>query len=96
MKRTVEIPIKCGDKTCAWKKGKFCPWLRRARFGTLYYCGLFSDMTGKFGHIDLEPIELKEMNGWLQRHPLCLKLERKYPTLGGGSTRRGRRTCKGE
>lgn len=68
--RILELPIQCGETTCASAPGKFCPQVRTSRFGTAYLCHLFSEQ-GHKGRWE----ELAEKDGWLQRHPDCLKLE---------------------
>jgi len=70
--RVLEIPIQCGDTTCASEPGKFCPQLRTARFGSTFTCKLFSEQEYKE-----KWEELPEKNGWIQRHPDCVKMERK-------------------
>lgn len=74
--KVLEIPIQCGETTCAYEPGKFCPQLRVSSFGRDYSCKLFSEQ-GYKGRWD----NLEEKNGWLQRHPECLKLERRADGL---------------
>jgi hypothetical protein len=63
MNRQLQIDIQCGEKTCAWKKGKFCYWFGTTNFGTQPYCHLFSERLG-----------LTE-NGWTARCKECLKYD---------------------
>jgi len=67
--RLLHLPITCGERTCASEPGKFCRYLTNTSFGSCFHCQLFSLANG------LE--QLKEKQGWLQRHPLCLALESK-------------------
>lgn len=73
--RVLEVPIQCGETTCAAAPGKFCPQLRVSRFGSDHSCKLFSEQ-GHKGRWE----SLEEKDGWLQRHPDCLKLEKKGST----------------
>jgi len=59
--RTLVLPIKSGEKTCASSPGEFCHWLRTRKFGQIYVCGLFN-----------ETLEGEE---WLERCPACLSAE---------------------
>ena len=59
LKAKIEISIECGEKTCAYEKGKFCH-LFRGHLGGKDSCYLF-------GH-------LYDKDGWVQRHANCLKM----------------------
>lgn len=69
IKRTLHINIECGDKTCAWKPGKFCPHLFTARLGMSWVCEVFG----------FKEVQAPKDNpeGWLQRLPECLAAEEK-------------------
>ena len=71
-KRTLNIVIDCGEKTCASEPGVFCPRLLTTHFGTRWVCGAFFDKECKqvVLHEDHE-------SGWLQRCDQCLKAEQK-------------------
>jgi len=68
MKQTIKFEIECGEKTCASEPGKFCRFFQVSRFGTIPSCKLFSEQ-GARGN--WEPLE--EKDGWLQRHPECIR-----------------------
>lgn len=38
---TVDMSFRCGQTTCAWKKGKFCRWLGAKQFGQQSWCLLY-------------------------------------------------------
>jgi hypothetical protein len=65
VKRKLTIAIESGDRTCASKPGKFCPWVRTTHFGSRYHCGLFGKVLDDGD------------DGWLQRLPECLDVEGK-------------------
>jgi len=67
-KRYLKLEIDCGEKTCAAEPGKFCPFMRTRRFGTIAFCLLWHD-EDSMGH----PVHMEEKDGWLQRRPECLK-----------------------
>lgn len=73
MQRHIILDIEAGDKTCASEPGHFCQWMRTTKFGTVYFCHLFSeeDSSGRPSKV----IPLEEKDGWLQRHEKCLLLE---------------------
>ena len=52
--------IESGENTCASEPGRFCQFAGAKSFGTRPWCMLFNT-------------ELKDINGWLQRSPKCLK-----------------------
>ena len=63
------LSIECGESTCASKPGKFCSHVSTSHFGKYYHCALFGyDANG-------ERTALKEVDGWLQRHPKCVAAE---------------------
>jgi hypothetical protein len=62
MKYSIKIDITCGKKTCASKPGKFCH-LFRGHIGGKDSCYLFGRVFDK--------------DGWIQRHPDCLKMAKK-------------------
>lgn len=61
MKWNIKFQIDCGKKTCASKPGKFCQFLRTSMNG--------KDTCYLFGRVF-------DKDGWLQRHPECLKRAR--------------------
>lgn len=77
-KRTLQLQIDCGEKTCASAPGKFCQWCLTTRFGTRWICGLFRDEQSN-------PVRLRSAqrwsddgwkdDGWLQRCQQCLETE---------------------
>ena len=69
-KRTLNIVIDCGEKTCASAPGVFCGRLLTTRMGTKWVCGAFLDE-------QCNNIELHEDHeyGWLQRCDQCLEAE---------------------
>ena len=71
MEKTLSLPIVCGKTTCASEPGKFCPWLRTARFGTLAFCQIFEEREANSKYPT--PLEIKD--GWIQRHQKCLEFE---------------------
>lgn len=66
----LNFKIQCGEKTCAYEKGKFCKYLGTKKLGIIYVCLLFPDDKGSF-------TVLEDINGWLQRCPDCLKASKK-------------------
>lgn len=64
MKRHLTIAVESGETTCASEPGKFCPWARVKRFGTVWVCSLF----------EMKSLHDDE-NGWLQRLPECIGAE---------------------
>jgi len=71
--RMLAMPIKCGEKTCAWEPGKFCKFLVTARMGTIWYCSIWHEI-GVKGRI----LPLNEGGGHvLLRRPECLEAERR-------------------
>jgi hypothetical protein len=72
MKRTLEIEIECGDKTCASEPGKFCQFVGTKSFGKTYLCMLFPSE---------DSYTILESGGWLMRCEQCLKSERKKEEL---------------
>jgi hypothetical protein len=80
MMKILEIPIECGEMTCASEPGKFCPYVMTQRWGQDWYCQLFSDTLKKFTSADCRRASLSTTKpgeqGWLKRHPKCLELER--------------------
>jgi hypothetical protein len=69
---TLKLEIECGEKTCASEPGKFCKWLRTARFGSIWTCQIFCEC-GTILDGKIYPDSLEEKDGWIQRHPECLK-----------------------
>jgi len=71
-KRTLNIVIDCGEKTCASEPGVFCQRLLTTHFGTRWVCGAFFDK-------ECSPVVLHEdhEDGWLQRCDQCLEAEQK-------------------
>lgn len=61
---TVTIKTKCGAKTCAVKRGKFCRYLRCDIVGN---CICANPVFGASGII------LRDENQWVQRHGECIK-----------------------
>ena len=55
-----QLPLGCGEFTCARKRGEFCRFMRTMHFGTVWVCGIF----------DKKP---DEVAGWLMRLPECLR-----------------------
>ena len=60
--KVLQLPLKCGEGTCASEPGHFCPYVCVQRFGTIFICGVFNT-------------ELEYKRGWLQRCQECLKHE---------------------
>ena len=73
--RKLTLEILCGEKTCAYAKGKFCPYLGSKRFGTVSLCLLFPPKD-PMPHQDGAATELETKDGWLQRCDACLAAER--------------------
>ena len=77
MNRTIELKIKCGDKTCARDPGVFCQYIAMQKFGTIMYCTIFSESNGKW----MMPLDVSDgedgdpHGGWTLRHPNCLAAE---------------------
>jgi hypothetical protein len=65
MKFTISFLIECGETTCASKPGEFCHFLQVKLNGNCN-CYLFG--------------ELREKEGWVQRHEECVKIGKKTPT----------------
>jgi len=63
--RKLVIDIRCGETACYEAPGRPCPYVRVGKFGQHWSCFLFQD-NGEC---------LDEENGWLQRHPECLRKE---------------------
>jgi len=40
-----------GEKTCAYKKGEFCPFLKFKNFGTTPYCSYFDEFIPENGSV---------------------------------------------
>jgi len=59
MKARLEFMIECGERSCAYEKGKFCRFFRGS-FGYVNYCYIFG--------------RLFDEDGWVQRHPDCIEL----------------------
>lgn len=57
-KYALKFDIECGEKTCASEPGKFCLYCTIGAFG-----GATCFFYGKLG----------ESDGWVSRHPECLK-----------------------
>lgn len=73
MKRELIVEIDCGDTTCASEPGKFCRFMGTSKFGSIFHCMLFRDLTVWRGP---DEVRLEEKDGWLQRCPQCLELEK--------------------
>lgn len=67
---TLKFEIECGKETCAKEPGKFCRFLNSTGYGAFWHCYLFSKYVDPRGNC-LE--DLEEKDGWVQRHPECLK-----------------------
>jgi hypothetical protein len=67
--KTIHLPNDAGDRSCATAPGEFCRFLVTTNFGTRWRCQIFdpSDTRERSG--------LKEVDGWIQRHPGCLAAE---------------------
>lgn len=71
-RRTLQVAIEAGERTCYAEPGKPCPWVRVARFGMAWTCGLDpsahhlreGSRDGKVGH-----------GSWLLRSEWCLAAE---------------------
>lgn len=70
---TLHIPLECGEETCAAGPGKFCQYVCAERFGSRYYCQLFCSAHSSWSNDKTLHDELKEKDGWLMRHPECVK-----------------------
>jgi len=66
MKTVLPIEIECGKTTCASEPGAFCRFVGSRAFGTQPLCTLFPDTE------DHPYTRLCEIDGWLQRCPVCL------------------------
>ncbi len=67
MKAILSFAIECGEKTCAKEPGLFCPFLKigtdlsqRTSVKPAGICHLFGSV-------------FENEEGWIQRHPECLK-----------------------
>jgi hypothetical protein len=58
MNYNITFQIECGEKTCAVKKGKFCQYLNWTA-NNKNRCFFFGEVYDK--------------DGWVQRHPTCIK-----------------------
>ena len=67
--RALHLPIAAGDHSCASAPGEFCRFLVTTNFGTRWRCKVFDPPDAR------EPTGLKEVDGWIQRHPECLGAE---------------------
>ena len=65
MKRTLQIEIDCGEKTCASEKGKFCQSIHHGPCGVAL-CDLFG------GRLDNTK---DDYSGWTLRCDACLAAE---------------------
>ena len=70
-KRTLAIPIRCGEKTCTTAPGYFCAFLRVSRYGIDYSCRLFSEQYSSGLWVALE-----EKDGLILRSADCLRAEK--------------------
>ena len=68
--RTLQLPITCGDKTCASEPGKFCRFLQATKFGQNHFCLIWHETDGRG-----KPLPIEEKDGWLQRRSECLTHE---------------------
>lgn len=74
MKRTLQIKINCGEKTCASVPGKFCRFCGSRRLGSMPVCMLFpAKNPGRKNVGGRTDLEMKD--GWTQRCDDCLKAE---------------------
>jgi len=55
---------------CIDTDGTRCPWLRVAKFGSIWTCHLFCEQTDR-GQWE----ELAEREGCIERHPECVKAQ---------------------
>ena len=67
----LQIPIECGETTCAHEPGKFCPFVGTVRMGTVPVCRLFP--TDTMPHTELQS---SSPAGWLLRCSACLEAEK--------------------
>jgi len=67
--KTLNLEIVCGATTCASEPGKFCRFLSTQRFGTLYFCKIFSENNSIKG---VQKMPLDEKDGWITRHVDCI------------------------
>ena len=68
--KTINFKIDCGKETCASEPGKFCQFVRLARFGTIYFCQIWHEYSNKYP-LPLETVDGTD-EGWLKRRPECL------------------------
>jgi len=74
----IELQLEAGENTCAKEPGVFCQFLETQRLGTIFYCRIFSGGSKKpFELYHQRYDELKDIDGWLQRHPACLTAAKK-------------------
>jgi len=72
MTKTLTVKIKCGEKTCASKPGKFCSYVGTAGLKAIPVCRLFPTADNSYTVLKTtggDPL------GWLLRCPECLKAE---------------------
>ena len=68
MTRHLKIAVESGPTTCAVSLGKFCKYVITSHWGTVFFCSLFFDGRAF--------VELRDVDGWLQRCPACLEAEK--------------------
>ena len=67
--KTIRLTITSGERSCASSPGEFCIFLLSTNFGTRWRCQIFDSSDTR------EQTGLKEVDGWIQRHPGCLASE---------------------
>jgi hypothetical protein len=76
------LDIDCGTDTCASSPGNFCKYVQTQRFGTRYFCKIFSEQGARGKFVSLYVIEEGEHKGWLARHPECVAHNQSKETKG--------------
>lgn len=67
--KTLHLVITSGERSCASSPGEFCHFLLSTNFGTRWRCQIFDSPDAR------ERTGLKEVDGWIQRHPGCIAAE---------------------